>query len=382
MYDILAYGHMIADQIRLDAYVEALKQAIKPNSIVLEIGTGAGFFAFLACRLGARHVYAIEPNEAIHLAQRMAVANGYEKRITFMQTLSTNVTLPERADLMISDLRGVLPLLQQHIPSIIDARKRLLAPGGKIIPQQDTLWAAVVTNPDQYKQYTAPWDKNNYDFDMQIARQSGLNLWQRLQPRIKPEQLLTEARSWATLHYPTINKANVRGDITWQVAQEGIAHGLTVWFDATLADGIVFSNAPTEPKLVYGSAFFPWLKPVMLSIGDTIHVALQANLIGKAYIWSWNTHILTSNGAVKAKFKQSTFFAKPLSRPHLRRQASDYVPTLDEEGKINHFILTLMDGNHSLSAIARQLATRFPNHFTNWQDALTRVGDLSQQYSQ
>jgi hypothetical protein len=63
------------------------------------------------------------------------MANGYADRITFHQTLSSAITLPQPADVIVSDLRGVLPLMQHHIPAIVDARQRLLAPGGVLIPR-------------------------------------------------------------------------------------------------------------------------------------------------------------------------------------------------------------------------------------------------------
>lgn len=68
MYSVSEFGSMIADEIRTDAYVAAPKRVITHDSIVLDIGTGTGVFAVLACRFGARHVYAIEPAEAIHVA--------------------------------------------------------------------------------------------------------------------------------------------------------------------------------------------------------------------------------------------------------------------------------------------------------------------------
>src|SRR6184192_1242910 len=61
MYGLGAYGSMIADRVRVEAYAEALRKSVRKGSVVAEIGTGPGIFAVLACQLGASRVYAIEP---------------------------------------------------------------------------------------------------------------------------------------------------------------------------------------------------------------------------------------------------------------------------------------------------------------------------------
>src|SRR6266545_5638148 len=158
MYSISGYGKMIADVTRMNAYVEAMRQVIRPNSVVLDLGTGPGLFALIACQLGARLVYAVEPENIIQLTRDAAVANGFVDRIVCLQSQSTSVTLPEYADVIVSDLRGVLPWFQKHLPAILDARKRLLGPGGKLIPARDTLWAAIVAVPECYSKLIAPWE--------------------------------------------------------------------------------------------------------------------------------------------------------------------------------------------------------------------------------
>ena len=76
MYSLHFYGRMIADAPRMDAYAAALRQTVKPDSVVMDLGCGPGVFALLACKLGARRVYAVEPSNVIGLAREAAVANG------------------------------------------------------------------------------------------------------------------------------------------------------------------------------------------------------------------------------------------------------------------------------------------------------------------
>jgi protein arginine N-methyltransferase 1 len=381
MYSISGYGSMIADRVRMEAYGEALRQSVRPGSVVLDIGTGTGIFALLACRCGARRVHAVEPDNAVHVAREIAAANGCADRIEFIQDLSTRVTLPDRADVIVSDLRGILPLFQHHIPALADARKRLLAPGGTLIPQRDTLWAAVVDAPELHTSRVAPWEGNCYDFDMRPARRFTANNWSKA--RLKPEQLLTEPRSWASLDYTTIEDPNVRAEVTWQVLRPGTGHGLCVWFDATLAAGVGFSNAPGAPELIYSSAFFPWPAAVPLAAGDTVATALQADLVGEDYLWRWNTGVRGEGaaGQSKAEFSQSSFFGVPLSPAGLRKRAASHVPSLNEKGQADQLILALMARGTPLGEIARQVSAQFPNRFPSWHAALTHAGELSEQYS-
>jgi type I protein arginine methyltransferase len=382
MYSLQSFGAMIADRIRTDAYYAALRQAVRPGSVVLDIGTGTGIFALLARRLGARKVYAVEPSDAIQVAREIAGANDCDDHIEFIQKLSTEIELPERPDVIVSDIRGVLPLFDHHLPSIIDARERLLAPGGILIPQSDSLWAAVVEAPELYKRFAEPWEGKPYDIEMMPARPISTNSWGS--GRVKPDQLLAEPKCWATLDYRSVDQPDVRGEVTWTLARAGTAHGLSVWFDATLTDGVAYSSSPlcgAGPESIYGTAFFPLSAPVCLAAGDVVAVVLNANLVGGDYVWCWNTQVKEKDEAVIARFHQSTFFGTPLSSGRLRKRAASHVPRLNEDGQVDQYILGLMDGRTSLSDVARCLGDRFPHRFPTVQKALSYVGDLSLRYS-
>lgn len=61
----------------------------------------------------------------------------------------------------------------------------------------------------------------------------------------------------------------------------------------------------------------------------------------------------------------------------LRKREAEWVPVVNEEAQINAFILSKIDGHTSLGQIARALATKFPMRFMGWEDALSRVGDVT-----
>src|SRR4051812_42496829 len=169
MYGLPDYGDMIADTGRTSAYARALEARITPSSVVLDIGTGPGILALLACRAGARRVYAAEPDDVIHVARETATANGCADRIEFMQAMTTDIDLPERVDGIVADLHGSTPLFGRSLISILDARARLLKPDGWIIPSRETLWAAPVSSAASHERAIGSWT-TEYGFDLTSAR--------------------------------------------------------------------------------------------------------------------------------------------------------------------------------------------------------------------
>lgn len=318
MYSLRFYGQMLADAPRMDAYAAALRYTVKPDSVVMDLGSGPGVFALLACKLGARRVYAVEPEGVITLSRELAAANGCADRIEFFESLSTEIDLPEPATIIISDLRGVLPWFQRHLPSIIDARARLLARGGVLIPRRDILWAAVVEAPDRYEEIIGPWEHNNFDLDLSAGTRLVTNTWRKT--RIKPEQLLSDPVCWNTVDYYEVDTPDIRAEICFHAARNGTAHGVAVWFDSELVGDIGFSNHPGAPELIYGNGLFPFSEPVKMLEGERIQLRLAAKIIEDDYVWRWDTDFFARDDQhPKASFKQSTFFGVPLSPAQLRK---------------------------------------------------------------
>jgi len=385
MYSIGDYGDMIADKVRMDPYVYALKAVIEPGSVVLDIGTGTGMHALLACKFDARVVYAIEPNDAIHLARELALENGFADRIEFIQDISTHVSLPEKADVIVSDLRGVLPLHGRHIPDIIDARKRFLVPGGVLIPKHDTIWVSLVEAKAVYNDLITPWDYP-YGISMAAAEQVVLNDWSDENPDIFSDRsLLMEPQIWAEIDYGTIDNPEFDpARIIQRATREGTAHGILMWFDGEIAEGIRVFNGPAADKVakVYGCGFFPLLEPVAIVEGDTINLDIQARYIRGHYSWNWHTHIYTGDDprAVKANFEQSSEGETTSESAVLHKSVRNFRPARSEAGEIGHFVLGMMDGRNTIDQIAGQARVKFPLRFKTHKEAQFYVNNLSQDF--
>lgn len=376
MYSLEDHGDMIGDAVRLGAYARAIAQAVREGDTAADIGCGSGIFAMLACRAGARCVYAFESGEILDMARRFAAANGFSDRIVFLAGDSRRRELPERVRVIISDVRGALPFFDGAIASVEDARRRFLAPEGTMIPQRDTVWAALVEARTQYARLTEPWSHDVQGLDLSMPRERMLN--SIFTAQFTGEHLLTEPQSWCVLDYAAGVSPRAAATLTFRAGRAGTAHGLCLWFDTHLWGGEGFSCVPGAGKTVYGHVFLPWLAPVSLTPGQEITVELQVDPVGEDYIWRWNTSMAAHGAREALHFVQSSFFGSELTREALRRRAMDYIPVLTESGEADRWILEAMDGRHSVEEIARGGVARFPEEFLSFGDALARVTRLAE----
>ena len=379
MYLLDEFGDMIADKARFGAYADAIARAVRPGDVVVDLGCGPGIFALLACRAGAKRVYAIDSGEVIHFARQLAVANGLADRIEFLHGDSRQTQLPERANVLVSDVRGALPLFAEAIPSIEDARERFLIEGGAQIPMRDTIYAAVVETPEFYKRLASPWKDAGREIDLTAALPLVLNSVYKV--RSQSAQLLTEPQTWCTLDYTAHLNPRAGAKLRFLATRSGTAHGVTAWFETQLFDGIGFSSAPGSVGSIYGQGFLPWLEPVAVEAGQEMEVDLHADPVDGDYIWRWDAKIAARNGQPARNFQLSTFQGAQFTAERLRKRSTDYVPMLSESGRAERWLLEAMDGSTSLQELAEVAVERFPNVFRRRDDAFRRISSLAEKFS-
>ena len=71
-----------------------------------------------------------------------------EGRITLVPGWSRQIELPEQADLLVSEIIGNEPFEEEVLETTLDARRRLLKPGARLIPNALTLFARPLELPE------------------------------------------------------------------------------------------------------------------------------------------------------------------------------------------------------------------------------------------
>lgn len=138
---------MLNDKLRTDSFISGLQETVKQGDIVLDIGTGTGVLAIAAARAGAKKVYAIEASGMADVAQATISKTEVADRITLIRGWSTQVELPEKADVLVSEILGNDPFDENILQTFRDARKRLLNFHPRILPENVKVWVLPVMIP-------------------------------------------------------------------------------------------------------------------------------------------------------------------------------------------------------------------------------------------
>jgi len=371
MYTVFDYGRMAADRVRMDAYARAIARTVKPGSIVLDIGAGTGIFSLLAAKAGAKRVHAVDINPAVLLLSDLAKENGVEDLINVHHESSLELDLPERADVAISDLRGTTPLLEHHVRILKDARARLLKPDAALVPardrlvvalvESDTLWNRLVGAATCFGEYglTAHATESAIHNAMYTDSSSPLVL----------SDVLTNEEPWATLEYGAFDGTVLEGTVELCVHRGGFAHGLGVWFHATLVDGISYSTGPGH-ELAYRRAFFPLPSAITVRAGDVARVTVRADPTGER--WAWDTEISGH------RFRQATFLGMATSPEVLLKSSTSYQPTLSPRGQRARDVLGSFDGGRTVGELADGLV---PSGVRSRDLAIEEVRDLVKRFA-
>lgn len=376
---IAEHQMLLADAVRTGAYRQAIREVVREGDVVLDLGTGTGILAFFAYQAGARRVYAIERSEIIQVAQEVCRANGLEDRIVFIRGFSPEVDLPERVDVIVSELLGHFALEENLLPYLVDARRRFLKPGGKMLPSSVELFLAPVEAPQLYQEVEF-WSEDLYGIDFRPARDLMVNNPQI--GRLDPQACLCPAQSALLIDFYQAEEISLDVTLSFRVERPGWLHGLGGWFEAHLCPGVVLSTAPHAPPTHWAQTLFPIEEPLKLQPGDMIQARLFTSPFWGDILWHWQITVKGKDGQ-QHRFEHSTFRGIAAFREEVVPPSPEAIPCLPFRARMGLFVLQLCDGKHSLGEIVRALRNNFPEtcptedrawEFLTW--AICRYGVL------
>ncbi len=241
---------IINDQLRNAIYDKALREFIKPDSIVLEIGTGTGLLSMMAARAGAKKVYTCEMEPLVGQAAREnIIKNNLQDRVSVILKKSTELRigedLPERADLLVSEIVDNNLLEENVLPTMEDAMVRLVKKNAVILPSQIATWGVLVSKIPTLLPFFNIQDVNGFD----------LSSFNRFKPLMYPingaklKQIMPNALSESVelLRFDLTSRKHLTEQnktVKMPVTQSGKAFGLVKWIHLQFTEDLIYENRP------------------------------------------------------------------------------------------------------------------------------------------
>jgi len=285
---------MLNDTLRTSAFQAAIHDTVTSNDIVVDIGTGTGVLAATAALAGAKHVYAIEmAGDMPKLARRFFEANGLSERITIIEGDSTHIDLPEKADVMVSEIIGNDPLDERIISTTADAVKRHLTPEARLIPNRLKIFTLPVTVPENLlnkhvftRQLVRDW-QGFYGLDFSTYADAG-----------SKQTYSTLVNTFDAGKWPFLSKPVMVADIRlnkqltdlietqniFEISRSGMLSGMLVYFELELSKDRTFSIHPRNTDHNNSWASKLWIpgKPIKVESGWQVKYTYRYDEINKS----------------------------------------------------------------------------------------------------
>jgi protein arginine N-methyltransferase 1 len=352
----------VSDRHRLAAYEKALKRAVRPGDVVVDLGAGTGVLGLLALRAGARTVYAIERGPQVELAAAIARDNGASEQVVHIHADAATVALPERADVVVCDQlsgfgyeAGIIELYQ-------DAKERLCQEDVRLVPGRLQLCMAPVQSEQLYGAVTV-WEEPAMGFDLAAARPFAVCGGHPC--RLQPEMLLAAGAVAAEVRLGEPASAPIEGRVRWQVSEAGWLHGLGGWFRAELCADVHLSNGPTDAhRLRRDNLFLPLHHPVAVSPQDTVAVSLQ--IVPQEPHVAWSVEVTpppSDEQRRPVRMTHSTLQGTFFPPGFVRLCSPDARPGLGVRGQAQHFVLEQLASGKSIGETQQAVREAFPSYF-------------------
>ncbi len=272
--DLELHRRMIADRWRTEAFARALRQAVRPGDVVLDVGTGTGILAMIAAKAGAKRVYGVEQSPIAQTAANLVKANGLSDRVKILRGPANAVNLDERVDLLVSEWLGHMAFVENMLDDVIAARDQNLAADGRMLPARVDVMLAPVGDPVLFHQFGPGfWRRAVEGLDLSALEKLELAQGRALQTRVEPSTMLAAPGTLVSVDLKTCDtEAPFRsGRVQFEIERDAMLDGFVGWFTTALTDDVELDTSPHRPETHWSQTYFSF-DPMSVSAGEKIEV--------------------------------------------------------------------------------------------------------------
>ena len=352
----------LSDLVRIDRFTKALRAAVKAGDRVADLGCGTGILGILALHAGAGHVYQVDETAMLEVARDTVVRAGLQGRVSCIPGRSQRVELPERVDLAICDHVGYFGFDYDIVGLFRDARRRLLKPGGTVMPARLELQIAAIES-DRYRKMADGWRAEDVPEVFHWVRDYSVNM--KHTAEFKLDEVIAPPVALGAIDLRDDDREFFSWTAGLRMARGGTVHGLGGWFDCELCEGVHMTNSPLAgTPIKRPQVFLPIDEPVTVKAGDPANVTVMARPDDRLIAWT------VEFPAAGRRFNQSTWQGMLLASGDQMRADPARVPTLSREGVARGIVLGFCDGKRNARDIEQAVLREHPGLFPS-------VGEIS-----
>ncbi|XP_030465580.1 probable protein arginine N-methyltransferase 3 [Syzygium oleosum] len=295
------HREMISDKVRMDAYSQAILRnpSLVSGAVVMDVGCGTGILSLFAAQAGASKVIAIEASEKMAgVATQIAKDNGLwrsgrpdgcndsckgvvEVVHSMVEELDKSIQIqPHSVDVLISEWMGYCLLYESMLNSVLYARDRWLKPGGAILPDTATIFAAGFGKGAT----SIPFWEDVYSFNMSCIGKEIVEDAARypIVDVVNDADLVTDAVLLQAFDLVTMkpDEVDFTSNIEIVPKSAGLAdkdgkptwcYGVVLWFETGFTSRFckdfpaVLSTSPATPKTHWAQTILTFREPIAMS---------------------------------------------------------------------------------------------------------------------
>ena len=266
---------MLNDDERNGAYEAALLEHVRPDHTVLDIGAGSGVLALIAARAGARRVVTCEMSQAIaELAREVVAANPHGEAVEVVAKRSDHLgpdDMGGRADVIVSETFDCGLLGESLLAIMRDARERLLAPDGVLIPSAARITAMLVESDAIFRLNRVDTTRG---VDVSAFNRFSTASYFPVRLFRHPYEVLSERVDVVDLDFRHGDLKPASATYDFPVTRSGLCHGVVFWFHVTLSSTAHLENSPENPTSNWHQAVQLFDEPRPVAAGDHVGITV------------------------------------------------------------------------------------------------------------
>jgi protein arginine N-methyltransferase 1 len=261
--DFSCHEAMIADNVRMKNYHDAIMRYINPGDVVVDLGTGTGVLSFFAAERDPKKIYAIDHSDLmITIARTIADANGIEN-VLFVPQNSRSFEPDEKVDVILHEQMGSNLIDENMIENILDLKRRVLKSTGRVLPGKFELFLEPICLKEEYR-VPHLWENTVYGIDFNCLKGCSEYNDRSKPPKLKiehasvdyflcdPEPILSFDLN--AMHDPGEIPRTI--ETTKSVVRSGEMDGLCLYFKVIFDDEIWFDTSPLSPRTHWDHPLF------------------------------------------------------------------------------------------------------------------------------